>query len=79
MGNWQELKSRPYSSCDSCEMGFCSISHKTEGGKDYVKTDDCHETCGRFKNHVYQREENSIKDHIFGDNIREAIRVIRGN
>jgi len=45
MGEWIEVKPKPYSPCDGCQMGSCSVSQKYENGKLYTKTDDCHETC----------------------------------
>ena len=76
MGEWHEVKPRPYSPCTNCEMGHCSVSQKTENGKLYTKTDDCQETCVTYKNHI-----NGIlgqkKEHIFFNNIREAVRSIK--
>ena len=51
MGEWREVK--PFKDdgnpCRNCEMGFASYCYKEEGGKKYVKTDHCQETCARFK------------------------------
>ena len=79
MGKWHEVKPRPYSPCDGCQMGHRSVSQKTVDGKLYTKIDDCQETCDIFKNHI-----NGIpqpipkKEHIFFNNIREAITTIKG-
>ena len=70
MGDWIEVKPRPYSPCDTCQTGNGGISQKIVDGKLYQKIDDCHETCEKFRVH---------DEHLFGDNIRNTIRAIRGN
>lgn len=49
MGKWVEIKPKPWSPCDDCQAAYCVYSYKVENGKEYTKTDDCHETCKRYK------------------------------
>ena len=77
MGNWHEVKPRPYSPCDGCQMGHCAVSQKTVKGKLYTKTDDCHETCNIYKSHVVGSVPK--KEHLFFNNIRGAYAVIKGS
>lgn len=49
MGDWIEVKPPVLSICNGCQMGHCAISQKVQNGKLYTKTDDCHETCQRYK------------------------------
>lgn len=71
---WHEVKPKPYSPCDGCEMGYMSFSQKVIDGVNYTKTEDCHDTCVRFRN--WTLTETSRKEHFFGDNIRDAIKAI---
>lgn len=52
MGEWHEVEPRPYSPCDGCEIGFCSLSQKKVNGVPYTKTDYCQETCTTHKEWV---------------------------
>jgi len=49
MGEWHKVGKKPWSPCDDCQAGYCSYSSKFEDGEWWVKTDDCHETCQRYK------------------------------
>ncbi len=71
---WHQMK--PKSPCDGCEMGYGSYSHSVIDGVDYSKSESCHDTCVRFKN--WKPEPARRGGHLFGDNIRDAIKTIRG-
>ncbi len=89
MGKWHRVDLYPMSNhpCSGCQAGWGSQSHKVVAGVNYFKTDTCNETCERLKNYTYQREEDLIqgalargrKEHLFGDNIREAYHAIKGS
>lgn len=49
MGEWHKVEPRRWTICDGCQMGYASVSQKTVNGELYTKTDDCHETCERYK------------------------------
>ena len=52
MREWHKVEPKPYSPCDGCQMGYCSVSQKTVDGVLYSKMDDCHETCEIYKEHL---------------------------
>ena len=67
MGEWHEVKPRPYSPCANCEMGHCSVSQKTENGKLYTKFDDCHETCTTYKDFAKSGLRRAMGGGILAD------------
>ena len=72
MGEWHKVEQKPYSPCDGCEMGFCSLSQKEVDGVLYSKTEDCHETCD-----ILRDFNNPEKERLFFNHIREAYATIR--
>lgn len=64
------------SPCDGCEMGFGSIGQyiDVKTGHLMQESHDCMETCQRFRNHW----NKPSREHIFGQNIRDAIAIIKG-
>ena len=50
MGEWHKIEPRPYSPCNGCNTGSCSVTLKTVNGEIYTKTDYCQETCVRYLN-----------------------------
>lgn len=72
MGKWHKYQPPdPNHPCTNCQMGWGNASHKVVDGKDYFKYDDCTETCELL------REFYKNKEHFLGDNIRDAIKIIK--
>lgn len=73
MGEWHKVEPKPYSPCDNCQSGSCGITSEIRNGELWMKSDDCHETCERYREYWDNLGSNKPKkEHLFGDNIRDA-------
>jgi len=72
----ERRKKDPYP-CSDCEMGSASINQYTDPKTGHLmqESHDCTETCQIFKDYWNKK---SAKEHLFGNNIRDAIETIKG-
>ncbi len=68
-------RERVYSPCDGCQVGWYNVSQYIDPktGDLMQKSEHCSDTCERLKMTRGPRAEKP-----FGENIREAIDILRG-
>ena len=84
MGEWYKVKPPDHNNpCANCQVGWSSYQSRTnENGELETKTDSCSETCERFREYYkseHSRKTLASREHFpLGENIRDAIRSIKG-
>jgi len=68
------------SPCDGCECGSASLSQYIDPktGDLMEETTSCVETCERLRMWIRDETPGKRRDYGFGQNIRDALDVIRG-